>query len=120
MVRASAASGGSQVVTAQLVSIDAMANWRSAKYAGLILALVTAALALVTIIRFAGAYARVPCPDPYRMNGGWLCEGWQQWTRGGAFLTKSLMALQSDPTLQVMAAMTAALLVLVVWRRLFM
>ena len=93
-----------------------MANWRSARYTGLILALATAALASVTIVRFAGAYARVPCPDLYQMNGGWMCEGWQQWTRGGPFLTKSLMALQSDPALQVMAAITGVLLVLVVWR----
>ena len=78
--------------------------------------LATAALASVTIVRFAGAYARVTCPDLYRMNGGWMCEGWQQWTRGGAFLTKSLMALQSDPALQVLAAITGVLLVLVVWR----
>jgi hypothetical protein len=48
-----------------------------------------------------------------------MCEGWQQWTRGGAFLTKSLMALQSDPALQVMAAITGVLLVLVVWRIVF-
>jgi len=93
-----------------------MANWRSVRDTGLILTLATAALASVTIVRFAGAYARVPCPDLYRMNGGWMCEGWQQWTRGGAFLTKSLMALQSDPALQVMAAITGVLLVLVVWR----
>jgi hypothetical protein len=96
-----------------------MANWRSARYTGLILVLATAALASVTIVRFAGAYARVACPDLYRMNGGWMCEGWQQWTRGGAFLTKSLMALQSDPALQVLAAITGVLLVLVVWRIVF-
>lgn len=97
---------------------DAMGNWRPARYARLILALATAVLALVTVIRFAEAYARVPCPDQYSMNGGWLCEGWQQWSRGGAFLTKSLMALQSDPMLQVIAAITGALLVVIVLRRL--
>jgi hypothetical protein len=53
----------------------------------------------------------------YRMKGEWLCQGWQQWSRGGPFFSKALIALEGDPTLQIMGAITGVLLVVFVWRR---
>jgi hypothetical protein len=70
---------------------------------------VTGVLTSLTAISFIADYARNDCPN----------IGQYSPHSGGPFFSEAILALYGDPTLQVMAAILGVLLVLIVWRRVF-
>lgn len=97
-----------------------MVNYRlPASRSGLILEAGAALTTILAGVRWILDYSRTPCPSDVVYRGSHFCDGWAQFSRGGASLEKAVGAIQADPFLQVVAAIAACLLVLAVLRRTF-